>query len=103
MENHLLYGCTAMLMPALSSRRGNILLIYVLEYICQTTQKIHMLSDKQEENLVVNPKFHLLESGYYAGKQTKESSLPIYRNIRINTLFKLISIVFIGNMKDELS
>lgn len=103
MGNHLLYGCTAMLMPALSSRRGNILLIYVLEYICQTTQKIHMLSDKQEENLVVNPKFHLLESGYYAGKQTKESSLPTYRNIRINTLFKLISIVFIGNMKDELS
>lgn len=103
MGNRRLYGRTTTLMPALSSRCGNILLIYVLEYICQTTQKTHMLSDKQVENLVVIPKFHLLEAGYYAGKQTKESSLPIYRNIRLNTLFKLISIVFIGNMKDELS
>lgn len=103
MGNRLLYGRTTTLMPVLSSRSENILLIYVLEYICQTTQKTHMLSDKQVENLVVIPKFHLLEAGYYAGKQTKESSLPICRNIRLNTLFKLISLVFIGNMNDELS
>lgn len=49
-------------------------------------RKTHMLSDKKVENLVVITKFHLRESGYYAGKQPTESSLPNYRNIRIKNL-----------------